>query len=157
MARILGIVLPLFAIIGLGKLAVRYAFLDAAGSAVLSRFAFVLLIPALLFGLIVEAPKADMFGAGGLYFGGCLIVYAAALGLGRLLKNPSLSHSSVFALDTTFGNVTFLGVPLVLSLYGAEGLNVLVGMIIFTTILLLISSVLMEIGVGRQDRKTSPV
>ena len=52
MGQILGAVLPLFTIIGLGKLSANFGFLDAAGSAVLSRFAFFLLIPALLFGLI---------------------------------------------------------------------------------------------------------
>jgi malonate transporter and related proteins len=152
--QILGAVLPLFAIIGLGKLATNFKFLDAAGSAILSRFAFFLLIPALLFGLIATGPAGDMFGPGGVYFAGCLFVYCLALGAGRWLGEPSWPHGAVFALDTTFGNIVFLGTPLVLSIYGAEGLSVLVGMIIFTTLLLPISSILMQIGGSSREAAT---
>jgi malonate transporter len=144
--QILGSVIPLFAIIALGKLAIQYRFLDPAGTVALSRFALFLLVPALLFGLIAEAPTADMFGVGGVYLVGCLIMYVVALILGLLLKEPSLGHSAIFALDSTFGNITFLGVPLVLSMYGAEGVNLLVGMIIFTTVMLPLTTILLEVG-----------
>jgi predicted permease len=157
MGHILGVVLPLFAIIGLGKLAVHFAYLDTAGAAVLSRFAFLLLIPALLFGLVAEAPTADMFGPSGTYFVGCLIVYGIALWIARWLQNPSLSHGAVFALDSTFGNGVFLGTPLVLALYGTEGLSVLVGMILFTTILLPMPSILMELGGARGTVSASTI
>ena len=121
MGQLLGTVLPLVAIIGLGKLAVHFKQLDAAGSAVLSRFAFRLPVPALLFSVTAEGPTADVLGAGGVYIVGCLFIYALALFVGRWLKDPSWPHSAVFALDATFGNVTFLGLPLVLSLTGRKG------------------------------------
>jgi malonate transporter len=147
--QLLGAVLPLFAIIGLGKLAVYFDQLDAAGSAALSRFAFRLPVPALLFGVMAEGPTVDVLGPSGLYFLGCLLIYVLALFVGRWLSNPSWSHSAVFALDATFGNVTFLGLPLVFSLYGSEGLSVLIGMIVLTTLFLPLSSLLMEIGTPR--------
>ncbi|MBS0641463.1 MAG: AEC family transporter [Proteobacteria bacterium] len=154
MEQILGSVLPLFAIIGLGKLATSFGFLDAAGSVVLSRFAFFLLIPALLFGLIATGPASDVFGPGGVYFLGCLFVYCLALCVGRWLNGPSWPAGAVFALDTTFGNIVFLGAPLVLSLYGEEGLRVLVGTIIFTTLLLPLSSILMQVGGSSREAAT---
>ena len=73
MAHILGIVLPLFAVIGLGKLAAYFQYLDAAGTAVLTRFAFMLAVPALLFGVMAEGPAADIWGPGGVYFLGILL------------------------------------------------------------------------------------
>src|ERR1700722_8333731 len=121
MGQILGVVFPLFAIIALGKLAVHFRFLDATDSAVLSRFAFFLPVPALLFGVLAEGPAADGFGPGGIYFAGCSFLYCVALCVGRWLKNPSLPHSAVFALDTTFGNLVFLGTPLVLALFRDDG------------------------------------
>jgi predicted permease len=99
--QILGSVIPLFAIIALGKLALQYRFLDSVGAAALSRFALFLLVPALLFGLIAEAPAADMFGVGGVYLAGCLIMYVVALSLGLLLKEPSLGHREVVGLVET--------------------------------------------------------
>src|ERR1700712_5971713 len=102
--QLLVAVLPLFAIIGLGKLAVHLKQLDAAGSAVLSRFAFRLPVPALLFGVMAEGPTADVLGPGGIYFVGCLLIYVLAMFMGRRLRDPSWSHSAVFALDATFGN-----------------------------------------------------
>ena len=121
MGQILGVVFPLFAIIALGKLAVHFRFLDATDSAVLSRFAFFLPVPALLFGVLAEGPAADVFGPGGIYFAGCSFLYCVALCVGRWLKDPSLPHSAVFALDTTFGNLVFLGTPLVLALFRDDG------------------------------------
>ena len=150
MGQIVGVVFPLFAIIGLGKLAVRFRFLDSAGATVLSRFAFLLPVPALLFAVMAEGPTADVFGPGGVYFAGCLLMYCLALCLARWLKEPSWPHSAAFALDATYSNLVFLGTPLVLALYGNEGLSVLVGLIVFTTALLPISSVLMEIGGPRK-------
>jgi predicted permease len=58
--QLAGAVLPLFAIIALGKLAILFKQLDAAGSAVLSRFAFRLPVPALLFGVMAEGPTANV-------------------------------------------------------------------------------------------------
>jgi malonate transporter len=144
MLQILGIVVPLFAIIGLGKAAIHWKFLDGAGSAVLSRFTFFIPVPALLFGLMAELTVS--FGMSVVYFAGCLAIYMAALWVGRWFADPSLSHRAVFALDTTFGNVTFLGVPLILSVWGKDGLTHLVGIIAFTSVLIPISVILMEIG-----------
>jgi malonate transporter and related proteins len=107
-------------------------------------------VPALLFGVMAEGPTADMVGPGGVYFAGCLVIYGMALLVGKWLKEPSWPHTAVFSLDATFGNVTFLGLPLVLSLYGSEGVSVLIGMIILTTLLLPLSSFLMEIGAPRR-------
>jgi len=96
MGQIVGVVFPLFAIIGLGKLAVRFRFLDSEGAAVLSRFAFLLLVPALLFAVMAEGPTADVFGQGGVYFAGCLLMYCLALCLARWLKEPSWPHGAAF-------------------------------------------------------------
>jgi malonate transporter len=148
MLQIIGILLPLFATIGLGKAAIQWRFLDASGAAVLSRFTFFVPMPALMFGLMAELNVT--FGMSAIYFVGVLVVYDIALCTGRWLTEPSLPHRAVFALDTTFGNVTFLGVPLISSVWGKEGLSHLVGIIVFTTILIPLSTTLMEIGDQRR-------
>lgn len=154
MAQIIGIVLPLFAVIGMGKTAIACNFLTAADAAVLSRFTFFVPIPALLFGLMAEVNVS--FGMSVVYFAGCLLVYVTALGIGRFLTDPSLPHRAVFALDTTFGNVTFLGVPLISTVWGKDGLSHLIGIIVFTTILIPISTVLMELGDRSRAARTTP-
>jgi malonate transporter and related proteins len=151
--QILGIVLPLFAIIALGKAAIRWNFMDSSGSAILSRFTFYVPIPALLFGLMAELQIS--LGVSGAYFTGCLLIYAVALWVGRWLADSSLAHRAVFALDTTFGNVTFLGVPLILSFWGKDGLGHLVGIIVVTTTLIPLSVILMEISHKRRAGSTT--
>jgi len=148
--QIVGIILPLFAIIALGKAAVRWHFMDSSGSAALSSFTFYVPIPALLFGLMAELQIS--LGVSGAYLAGCLVIYAIALWVGRWLADSSLAHRAVFALDTTFGNVTFLGVPLILSVWGKDGLGHLVGIIVVTTSLIPLSVILMEISDKRQTR-----
>jgi malonate transporter and related proteins len=152
MLQILGIVFPIFAIIGLGKAAIRWKFMDATGSAILSRFTFYVPIPALLFGTISEMAVGNSFRLGGAYIVCCLMLYGIALAAGRWLTEPSLAHRAVFALDATLSNAVFLGTPLVSALWGVAGLNLLIGIIIFTNILIPLSIILMEIG---SNTKTS--
>ena len=127
--------------------------MDSNGSAILSRFTFYVPIPALLFELMADLQIS--LGVSGVYFIGCLFVYAAALWVGRWLADSSRAHRAVFALDTTFGNVTFLGVPLILSLWGKDGLGHLVSIIVVTATLIPISVVLMEISGKRQTGSTT--
>jgi predicted permease len=59
---------------------------------------------------MIAAPSDNVFGIGGVYMAGCLLVYGMALLAGWLLPRPSLAHSAVFALDASFENIVFLGV-----------------------------------------------
>jgi malonate transporter len=105
--QILGIVTPIFAVVGLGKAAMFWKFADEADSGTLSRFTFNVLIPAVLFGSISGLTSMSTFGSGAAFIIGCLVVYGIALGVGRWLAQPSLAHKAVFALDATFGNAVF--------------------------------------------------
>jgi malonate transporter len=118
-AAVLSLCLPIFAVIGLGWLATRARLVPPVMVEAVGAFAFLFALPALLLRLIAAQPLGEIFDprffAG--YLGACLLVFgvvmAAALPAGR--GRPAAAGLGVAA---AFGNVGYLGPPLLLSLMG---------------------------------------
>ena len=111
--NVLGIVVPVFALIGMGALAVRLRLIEMAAVRGMTDFVFYTAMPGLLFASIIEAPPLRLLDVAGSFLGGALVLFGGALLLARTLLGARLANASVFALDCVFGNTVMLGIPIV--------------------------------------------
>ena len=152
MSGIAGIVAPVFTLIILGAAGRYWRLLDPAGLRGLNDLTFYLAIPALLFGSVAEAPVLHVLDVAALYFGVCLVVFVLAVVLAGRVLGAGLAQAAVVGLNCCYGNTVMLGVPVVSSAYGPEGLAVMLPIIALHSILLLpLATVLIE-AEGRGTR-----
>ena len=149
MTTLFGIVAPVFALIGMGAAAPRLRLLDAGAVKGMSDFVFYLAMPSLLFRSMVTAPPLRLLDVAGSFILGAVLLFALAALLARLLWRARLADSSVFALNAVFGNTVMLGVPIIDSAYGTEGVAYLLAVVAFHSALLLpLATILIEADAG---------
>ncbi|MBV8891204.1 MAG: AEC family transporter [Acidobacteria bacterium] len=147
MIQIIGLLLPIFAIIALGRAAVRFALIDPAGVRGLNDFTYWLALPALLFDSIAMGETLHLLGIASIYLAGCLLVYGLALLLARVLLHMRLSPAAAFALSATYGNAIYFGTPIVSAVFGIPGLMLILPIIaLHSGVLLPLASALIEYG-----------
>ncbi len=150
MLGVLGLVAPVFLLIGLGYVAgVRRMLSDEALRGI-NDFAFWLCAPALLF---VSAASSGGAAHGGrlevIFFGSVLLVYAASLLLCRFVARRGLAESGLFALNCSFGNTLMMGVPVTLATFGTAGIapaTAIVGL--YSLVMLPLTTVVAEMGMS---------
>lgn len=122
MDSLLNIVLPFFALIFAGYGAGHTPVLKAEAVRGLVGFVFWFALPAMLFMKIAEAPFAEAFDWRFLasYSGASLIVYAAGFLLAWRAFRLAFDQSAVFGMGAAFGNVGFMGLPMVALAFGDE-------------------------------------
>ena len=147
MTAIAAIVAPVFALVALGTGARFWRVVDLQGLRALNDVTFYLLIPSLLFGAVVRAPAGQGLEVAGTYFAGCLLVFGAGLWLSRRLLGARLAQAAVIGLNCAYGNTVMLGVPIVSSAFGADGVAVLLPVIALHSVVLLpVATLLIEAG-----------
>jgi predicted permease len=151
MEQVAGLIAPVFAIIALGHFAKGRLWPDEAGLAALTGFAFWIALPALLFGSIAETKSTGLFNVAGIYLIACLIVYGASMLASYLLFGGSIAQHAVFGLNATYGNVIYLGTPIVAAMFGPPGVALILAIIAFHSgVLLPLAACLIEVGSPRQ-------
>ncbi len=147
MSDILNIILPVFALIGLGYGSAVSGLLKADVGDALARFIFVIAIPALLIKTMVTADfsGANPWAFWSVYFCGIALVWLLA----KLLINNLIGRdhrSAVIAgVSAGFSNIVLTGIPIITRAYGQEGLAILVLLIaIHMPVMMLASTLLME-------------
>ena len=153
-AVMIDIVLPVFGVIAIGYGAAKAGWMGESAIDGLNQFCFNIAIPLLLFRLLAtsEFPETAPWGYLVTYYGGVGIVYLAAILLGGRLFGFTLVEGAVFGLCAGFSNTIMIGIPLVLRAFGEEAsfpLFVLIGL--HGVILMTLTTVLAEIGLGRGD------
>jgi hypothetical protein len=152
MIILFGTVLPVFALIGMGVIAIRRRLIEPAAIHGMTDFVFYAAMPSLLFASVAAAPPLRLLDVAGSFLAGALIVFALAVLLARLFLGAGLAHASLFALNCVFGNTVMLGIPIIDSVYGREGVAYLLAIIAFhSAVLLPIAMILVEAdrGAGR--------
>lgn len=105
---------PLFLLVLVGYLLMRFGDWSSAAADALSRFVFTVAMPALLFNLMSDFSKLPPVDARLLiaFFGGCIVTFV----IGRLVAWKLFGldgvGQSVFALGGIFSNNVLLGIPL---------------------------------------------
>jgi predicted permease len=134
MGAIVGIVFPIFALIGLGYLGRRLGLLTGDAAAALSGYVYYFSLPALLYVKVAEVPVAEFF-SGNLIFaysGGILTASLLIWAVGRL-RGMDQRTIGMFILNATFGNVAYMGVPFNTVAFGERGMPVVALTIVLTS------------------------
>lgn len=137
-AHLAALTAPLFLLIGAGYALARFGGWTGPVAEALSRFVFSVAVPALLFRLMsgfesLPAVDARLLVA---YFGATLLVYAVAVGVGRVLFALDGAAASVFGTGSVFANTVLLGVPLVRVTLGETAIPAISLVIIFNALIL---------------------
>ncbi len=119
----LQIVLPIFAIIGLGAAAAAVGLLNDRVADGLSEFVFVIAIPVLLFRTLATAPlpEAQPWGYWTAYFSALALVWWIAAMLATRIFGLSGQEVPILSFATVQSNTVFVGIPLVLRSFGEAG------------------------------------
>lgn len=122
MLDVLGLVLPLFGIILLGYISARIASLPIEGLAWLNFFIVYVSLPALFYQILSQTPLKELqhFGFFLTATAVTLAVFITGFFIARVVRRTSASVATVQALAGAYGNIGYLGPPLVLSAFGPE-------------------------------------
>lgn len=118
---LLGIVLPVFLVIGLGAALRRIGLITEPAAAGLSRLVFYVASPALLLRSLARAELDWRVGAGMLAGVGVASI-VMALAVYALAARTAPARRGVVAVGAFRSNTVFMGLPLVLSAYGEAAL-----------------------------------
>jgi len=151
---VINLALPFFALIFTGYLAASARMLSEATVGGLNTFVFYFALPALLLIETYQAPAATGDIAtmvAGYYLPG-IALFFAALWIARRVMGLRLADAAIQALGGVFSNVGFIGLPLVILLFGSEAALPAVAIVMGDTIVMLgLATALIEADLG--DRR----
>lgn len=143
MAQTLSIVLPVFALIGLGFVCGWRRWLPDGTGKGLSDFTFQLAVPALLFRTVATTafPPGAALGVLTSFFAALIATWALSTLVTRfVLQRPSADAASI-SMSATYGNVVMLGIPLATNAYGpAAAVPIAILLSVHTPLLWLLGS-----------------
>ena len=105
-----------------GYLAARFKLLPETASQVLTRFVFVIALPALIFTSLSRISVAEFFnwqyiGALG---GGMLIMFCLGMVVARIAFPGSLTTTALHGLTAMYSSTAYIGLPLILTIFGDD-------------------------------------
>ena len=168
MEIVFNVVAPVFAIIVAGWSAGRMGLLGRDGSKALNQFVYWFSLPAVLFLGLASAPMADIFNLPFLmaFMSGLVIAYAIALVTGWLLYRRRATgtvgtpetadgtpgqKASMMALNASFSNTGYMGIPLFIALVGSSHLApVIVATVIMSAVMVAVAIIMLE-ALGPSD------
>jgi malonate transporter len=152
------VVLPLIAIMLAGYLAGRVKLLPENGSMVISRFVFLVAMPAFIFISLARIPVEDFFNWPYLAVlgGGMLVIFVLGIIVARYAFPDSLTAHSLHALTAMFSSTAYIGLPLILVVFGEAGLVPgIIGAVITGAVFMPLAVILAETDRGRAGRKVA--
>jgi len=124
MRAIVDVVLPVFGLIFAGVAAGRFRILGQESSQALNGFVYWFALPPLLFLGMARVPVAQAMNGPFIlaYLGGVAVVFAAIVIAWRWLFPSNAGELSMAAMNGTFANTGYMGIPLFMTAYGPEGM-----------------------------------
>ncbi|WP_299139290.1 AEC family transporter [uncultured Tateyamaria sp.] len=144
--------LPFFALIGLGYWAGRTRFFSAEATAYLTKFVFYFALSAMIFRFAANLELAQVWDGRlvAAYLWGTAFVYGIATLVG-FLRKLDVATNAVEAQCAVIGNAGFLGLPMLVLLFGPQAIGPV--MLVLATDLIVFSSlIVILITVGRDGR-----
>lgn len=122
MQAFLDIVLPVFAIVGVGYACGRLKLLGPGSSEALNGFVYWVALPALLFNAMADVDLARVYNPGFIIgFSGALAATWAIAGVvGWLLFRLTAAEASMHGLNGAYPNSGYMGIPLAIAAFGDE-------------------------------------
>jgi len=151
----LELALPLYLLILIGYLLAKFARWPKAVPEALSRFAFVVAIPSLLFALTSDLSRLPPLDLRVLlaYFGACLLVFVAGRLLSARLFRLDGVGQTVFAMGGIYGNTVMLGLPIAKAALGEAAVPTL-ALVLVTNSLVMWTLVTVSVEWSRGGRLT---
>jgi hypothetical protein len=146
---IVNALVPIAFVILLGYLAGRIGLINVSSSGVLAVLALEFCLPSLLFNATANMPTSE-FQNWRFFLGialGLLAIYLLTLAIALFVFKKSIAESSLQALSSAFPNMAFMGIPLLIAVFGQSAvLSVVIGNLISSFILLPITLTFLEAG-----------
>lgn len=146
--------LPFFAIIGLGYLAARMQFFNKEATAYLTKFVFFFALSAMLFKFSANLSVKDIIDWQVIfaYLAGTTAVYLVATGV-AMLRGLDVAQTAVEAQCAVIGNVGFLGIPVLILMFGEAAIGP--NMLVLAVDLIVFSSLIVILITGSRDGRMS--
>lgn len=150
-STVLNITQPLFGVMLAGYLAGFFRLMNQEASSALSRFVFVVALPALIFISLSRVPVAEFFnwpflGALG---GGMFAVFALSILVARFAFPGNLAQHGLHGLTAMFSSTAYIGLPVILIAFGDGALVPgIIGAVITGAVFLPMAIILAEVDRG---------
>ncbi|EEF23015.1 conserved hypothetical protein, partial [Ricinus communis] len=144
------IVLPIFALIGVGWLARYRGWMGEAGAFEMNRFVVYLGMPALLFQIMAKSSwnQLDQPGFIAAFGLASAAIYLMTVLVGRW-RGEALADASLGGLNAAYANVGFIGFPLCLAAFGPSSMTpVTITAILTVCVLFGVAVTVVELGVS---------
>lgn len=152
METLLNVSLPFFGLIFAGYAAGHTRIITAQAYMGLNTFVIWFALPAMLFLKMATAPVFEAFDIRfvAAYTGGGLIAYALVVILSRLMFPLGWGERAMQGMGAAFGNVGFMGLPILVTLFGDAAVLPAVMVIVFDHIILIpLTTAIIEGSGGR--------
>ncbi|WP_033070440.1 AEC family transporter [Thalassospira australica] len=147
MSEITSIILPFFALIGLGWLGGKFRIVTPDGMRGINGFVFYFALPALLFKALATRSPAEIWQPEiiAAYGGATILVYGLCRWIAARAFHLDPACQTLFAFGGTMGNVGFMGLPLIVGLLGpAATVPLIVALAVDLIVMLPLSLLLLE-------------
>ena len=158
MLTILNVVAPVFALVSVGFLAVRYRLYPASGVAGLIAFVNNFATPCLLFRAMLSVDFKSAFNPAilGSFYGGALIAFAVGILVSRVVFSNRPGEAVAAGFGGAFTNCVLLGIPIIQRAYGEAAMPVIYSIIgLHAPFLLTVGMLTMELSRRDGDTLTS--
>ena len=146
--------IPFFALIGLGYLAGRTRFFTEEATAYLTKFVFYFALSAMLFKFSANLSLSEVFNPNLIigYLFGTVTVYMIAT-IVAVFRGLTVDTAAIEAQCAAIGNVGFLGLPMLIMLFGPEAVGP--NMMVLAVDLIVFSSLIVILITGSRDGRMS--
>ncbi|TFW31169.1 AEC family transporter [Duganella callida] len=151
MSVLFSIVLPIFALIGVGWLARQRDWMGEHGAFELNRFVVYLGMPALLFQIMAKSSwkQLDQPGFIAAFGLASAAIYVLTVAV-RRVRGGALADASLEGLNAAYANVGFIGFPLCLAAFGPSSMTpVTITAILTVCVLFGVAVTVVELGVSQ--------
>ena len=150
MSSVLALSIPFFALIFIGMFARGIGFIGADGALTMSKFAFFVALPPMMFLNVAAGNPADILNWG--FVWRYELATIALFLVGAMLARPAFQlnrlESGMFGLNVAYPNYGYMGVPLAILAFGDAAALPLALMLFADTIILLMLTAAFVVGNG---------
>ena len=153
MGDILSLTIPFFGIILLGAFSRSSGFFDEQAGRILARFAFFVVLPAFMFVSITSAPVSEIANPHFIlrYEAVTIIIFALGIVFATRILGLSGRSSGIFALNATYPNYGYIGVPLAILAFGQGAVVPMSLILVCDSIMLLLLTAIFTRDKGSAD------
>lgn len=148
MLAIINVIIPVFALMALGYMAVRLRWFPAEGVKGLVQFVNNFATPCLLFNALLHSDFSTTFrwGVIGSFYAGALTVFAVGILISLKVFRNKPGDSVASGFSATFTNTVLIGIPIMQRAYGQDALATAFSIIAFhASVLITVGMLTMEL------------